>query len=77
MEFDIVMEYKPRRTNQVVDALSRKAELAALKLEWLASINQLQGTLLTRIEEGLEHNAMAKGLMEMARKGKTEILGAR
>lgn len=40
-EFDMVMEYKPRRTNQEADALSRKAELASLRLEWLASINQL------------------------------------
>ena len=32
-EFDMVWEYKPGRTNQVADALSRKATLAALKLE--------------------------------------------
>lgn len=76
-EFDMVMEYKPGRTNQVVDALSCKAELASLRLEWLASIDQLQGTLLTRIKEGLEHDAMAKGLMEMARKERQRDFGCK
>lgn len=62
----MVIEYKPGRTNQVADALSHKAELASLRLEWLTIVNQLQGILLTRIKEGLDHDAVAKGLMEMA-----------
>ncbi|KAJ4968247.1 hypothetical protein NE237_014948 [Protea cynaroides] len=34
-EFDMVLEYQLGRINQVVDGLSRKAELASLKLEEL------------------------------------------
>ena len=49
-EFDCVLEskYKPGRTNQVADALSRKAELLALKGEELAAICRIQGTLPER-----------------------------
>jgi hypothetical protein len=44
-EFDFVLEskYKPGRTNQVADALSRKAELVAG--EELAAICRIQGTV--------------------------------
>lgn len=41
VEFGLVMEYKLGRTNQVADALSLKVELASLRIEWLATINQL------------------------------------
>lgn len=49
-EFDFVLEskYKPGRTNQVADALSRKAELVALKGEELAAICRIHGTLPER-----------------------------
>ncbi|XP_022864502.1 uncharacterized protein LOC111384459 [Olea europaea var. sylvestris] len=55
-EFDYVMEYKPGKVNVVADALSRKAELAA--------ISQATGTLLEEIKQGLEHDPMAKTLMQ-------------
>lgn len=70
-EFDLVFEYKPGRTNQVADALSRKSELAALRLEGLAAISRLQGTIPDQIKEGLEHDSMARSLMKMASEGKT------
>ena len=49
-EFDFVLElkYKPGRTNQVADALSREAELVALKGEELAAICRIHGTLPER-----------------------------
>lgn len=75
-EFDLVFEYKPGRTNQVADALSRKSELAALRLEGLAAISRLQGTIPDQIKEGLEHDSMARSLMKMASEGKNpSILG--
>lgn len=62
-EFDYVMEYKPGRENLVADALSRKAELAA--------ISQARGTLLDQIKEGLEHDPIAKQLVQATIEGKT------
>lgn len=70
-EFDMILEYKPGRTNQVADALSRKAELATLKMEELASSSQLKGTIPDRIREGLEKDPLATSLMTAAREGKT------
>lgn len=37
------------QSNQVADALSRKAELASLKLEEIAAMSQLKGTIPERI----------------------------
>ncbi|KAF7807517.1 transcription factor Pur-alpha 1 [Senna tora] len=62
-EFDFVMEYKPGKANFVADALSRKAELAA--------ITSPSFPLVDRIKEGLEHDPQAKSLMELASQGKT------
>ena len=57
-EFDYVLEYKSGRINLVADALSRKAEFAALPL-------------LDRIKEGLAQDPTAKNMMEYAKEGKT------
>ncbi|KAF7807830.1 Transposon Tf2-2 polyprotein [Senna tora] len=62
-EFDFVMVYKPGKANFVADALSRKAELAA--------ITSPTFPLVDRIKEGLEHDPQAKSLMELASQGKT------
>jgi hypothetical protein len=50
-EFDFVLEskYKPGRTNQVADALSRKAELLALKGEELAAICFVEAFFVARL----------------------------
>ncbi|XP_042980003.1 uncharacterized protein LOC122310191 [Carya illinoinensis] len=55
-EFDFVLEYKPGKANLVADALSRKGELSA--------ITQAQGELLDIIREGMEHDLLAKNLVE-------------
>ena len=62
VELDFVLEYKPGKTNTVVDALSRKVELAV--------INRLEGSLVERIKEELSHDPIAKSLMEHATEGK-------
>ncbi|KAG8377434.1 hypothetical protein BUALT_Bualt08G0032500 [Buddleja alternifolia] len=62
-EFDYVLEYKPGKANVVADALSRKAELAAISLA--------KGNVHEKIKEGLEHDPMAKELMRLAKEGKT------
>ncbi|KAG8391561.1 hypothetical protein BUALT_Bualt01G0200400 [Buddleja alternifolia] len=62
-EFDYVLEYKPGKANVVADALSRKAELAAISLA--------KGNVHEKIKEGLEHDPMAQELMRLAKEGKT------
>lgn len=63
-EFDYSMEYKPGKANVVADALSRKAELAAM--------STVKGELLTRIKEGLQQDPLAIELVKAAREGKTK-----
>jgi hypothetical protein len=62
-EFDFVMEYKLGKDNLVADALSRKAELAA--------ITSPNFPLVEQVKEGLEHDPQAKSLRELASSGKT------
>lgn len=61
----MIIEYEPGGTNQVADVLSRKAELAALKIEKLEATSQLKAALPNRIKEGLEKDHFAKGLLEL------------
>ncbi|GKB34708.1 putative nucleotidyltransferase, ribonuclease H [Tanacetum coccineum] len=53
----------PGKANVVADALSRKAEFAA--------ITQAQFFLQDRIKEGLEHDPLAKKIISLAKDGKT------
>ncbi|XP_059663382.1 uncharacterized protein LOC132309045 [Cornus florida] len=62
-EFTYHFEYKPGKANVVADALSRKAELAA--------ISRPQHSLVERIKEGLQHDPLAKSLIQLAKEGKT------
>ncbi|GKD07985.1 putative nucleotidyltransferase, ribonuclease H [Tanacetum coccineum] len=64
-EFDYQLEYKPGKANVVADALSRKAEFAA--------ITQAQFFLQDRIKEGLEHDPLAKKIISLAKDGRTQI----
>lgn len=52
-EFDFVLEYRAGRTNQVADALSRKAELAALKVMAHLTSSQVATNMRERIRQGL------------------------
>lgn len=63
-EFDMVLEYKPGRTNQVADALSRKAELVA-SMQQGKAISHPKGAIQDLIREGLEKDPTARCLMEM------------
>ena len=58
-EFDFEFEYKSGKTNVVADALSRKAELAA--------ISMVEGDIVHTIKEELHHDPLAKKLVELAR----------
>nr|GEY55075.1 hypothetical protein [Tanacetum cinerariifolium] len=60
-EFDYQLEYKPGKANVVADALSRKAEFAA--------ITQAQFFLQDRIKEGLEHDPLAKKILYVPKWG--------
>ncbi|XP_020101642.1 uncharacterized protein LOC109719402 [Ananas comosus] len=62
-EFDMEMQYKPGKENRVADALSRKAELAAV---W-----QLQGTLRDRLRSGTNEDPIAQNLVQLVKEGKT------
>ncbi|XP_042950419.1 uncharacterized mitochondrial protein AtMg00860-like [Carya illinoinensis] len=50
--------------NLVADALSRKSEISA--------ITQVQGELLDIIREGMEHNSLAKNLVNIVKEEKTK-----
>ncbi|GJR74530.1 putative nucleotidyltransferase, ribonuclease H, partial [Tanacetum coccineum] len=64
-EFDYQLEYKPGKANVVADALSRKAEFAA--------ITQAEFFLQDRIKEWLEHDPLAKKIIYLAKDGRTQI----
>ncbi|KAI3453949.1 hypothetical protein Pfo_010612 [Paulownia fortunei] len=63
-EFDYTLEYKPGKANVVADALSRKAELAAVSLA--------KGEITGRIKQGLEQDPLARELKKLAVEGKTK-----
>ncbi|GJZ68670.1 putative nucleotidyltransferase, ribonuclease H [Tanacetum coccineum] len=63
-EFDYQLEYKSGKANVVADALSRKAEFAA--------ITQAQFFLQDQIKEGLEHDPLAKKIIALAKDGRTQ-----
>lgn len=64
-EFDFAFQYKPGRENQVADALSRKAELAAL--------SRPEGELLDIIRGGLQKDPVALGIITTVQKGQAKL----
>lgn len=63
-EFDYTLEHKPGKANVVADALSRRAELAA--------IPQVKGDIKGLIREGLEHDPIARQIIDLAVKRGTK-----
>lgn len=70
---DMVRQYKLGRTNQVADALSRKAELAAFKCEEVAATSRVTSTLPHRIRDGLEKGPVRSLLFCFAPECKTRL----
>lgn len=64
-EIDFRFEYKPGKANQVADALSRKAELAAL--------SKPEGILLDLMKEGLKHDKMAQDSIKAVEHERTKV----
>lgn len=73
-EFDMVWEYKPRKTNIVADALSRKGELASLKAT-NGRTCQIQSSLRDKIRAGLLKDPRVITLKKLINKGKTGDFG--
>lgn len=65
VESDFRLEYQPGRVNVVVDALSRKAELAPV----VASM--LRSDFIEQIKEGMQQDKLVKDLLKLAKEGKT------
>ena len=55
----------------MADALSRKAELAALKIEEQTAVSRLRTDLRDQIRKGLERDPLAKTLIQLVEEGKT------
>ncbi|KAK2970801.1 hypothetical protein RJ640_001168 [Escallonia rubra] len=63
-DFDYVTEYKPGKANLKTDALSQKAELAAM--------SKAKGDILRGIKEGMEDDPLARKLFKLAESGQTQ-----
>jgi len=59
------------RTNRLVDALSRNAELVSLKLQEITAVSPFRSTFSYRIKEGLQYNAVARNLLQAVKEGRT------
>ena len=64
-KFDYTLEYKPRSTNHVANALSRKAELASM-------MSQPQGDIMDLLKKGMQHDPKAKSLIALTYAGKSK-----
>ena len=70
-EFDFHFEHKSGHSNQVVDTLSRKAELAAWRLLANMSASVVNTPIRERIKENLEKDHAVKTILKLAEEGKT------
>lgn len=70
-EFDFQFEHMAGHTNQVVDALIRKADLAALKVLASLSSSAVTTTIKERIKESLEKGPMTRSLVKLVKEEKS------
>ncbi len=69
-DYDCEILYHPGKANQVADALSRRAELVALRLLANMSASTVTTPIRDRIRENLDKDPMAQNLTKLAREGK-------
>ena len=70
-EFHFHFEHKVGHTNQAADALSRKTELAALRMLANMSASTISTSVRERIREHLGKDQVAQNILKLAAEGKT------
>ncbi|KAJ7958669.1 Retrotransposon protein, putative, Ty3-gypsy subclass [Quillaja saponaria] len=70
-EFDFEFEHKAGKSNQAADALSCKAELAAMTYVAHISASRVATSMRERIRENLDKNPVAQAIINLAKEGKT------
>ncbi|KAJ7961417.1 Retrotransposon protein, putative, Ty3-gypsy subclass [Quillaja saponaria] len=70
-EFDFEFEHKAGKSNQAADALSRKAELAAMTYVAHISASCVATSMRERIRENLDKDPVAQAIINLAKEGKT------
>ncbi|KAJ7944105.1 Retrotransposon protein, putative, Ty3-gypsy subclass [Quillaja saponaria] len=70
-EFDFEFEHKAGKSNQAADALSRKAELAAMTYVAHISASRIATSMRERIRENLDKDPVAQAIINLAKEGKT------
>ncbi|KAJ7970903.1 Retrotransposon protein, putative, Ty3-gypsy subclass [Quillaja saponaria] len=70
-EFDFEFEHKAGKSNQAADALSRKAELAAMTYVAHISASRVATSMRERIRENLDKDPVAQAIINLAKEGKT------
>ena len=72
VEFDFCFEHKAKKTNQVADALSRRAELATLRRVAPMSATKVTTEIRKLIEENLKKDPQAVSIMKLVEDGKSK-----
>ncbi|OMO75693.1 reverse transcriptase [Corchorus capsularis] len=72
-EFDYAFEHKSEKTNQVADAFSRMAELAALRRIAPMSASKATSDIRALIKDRLKRDPQASTLMDLTREGKSKF----
>ena len=70
-KFEFYFEHKSSRSNQAVDALSRKVELAALRLLANMSASVVNTFIREHIKENLKKDPAVKTILKLIEEGKT------